>query len=129
MHTGKWWWSTQEAVEKENPGATIIPIIVSSDKTQLTVFGNKTAYPVHMEMQTIPLRLHPPRLSPDLAHEAREKQRGAQTYLPTLANLVFFHACMSYMLEPLKTAGIPELPMTSGDGVTRRSSAKTECPT
>ncbi|KAF7342815.1 hypothetical protein MSAN_01997400 [Mycena sanguinolenta] len=54
MHTGKWWWSTQEAVERDNPGATIIPIIISSDKTQLTVFGNKTAYPVYMTIGNIP---------------------------------------------------------------------------
>ncbi|KAJ7707200.1 hypothetical protein B0H14DRAFT_3643699, partial [Mycena olivaceomarginata] len=54
MHTGKWWWSTQEAVEKDNPGTTIIPIIISSDKTQLTVFGNKTAYPVYMTIGNIP---------------------------------------------------------------------------
>ncbi|KAG2045778.1 hypothetical protein BDR06DRAFT_977962 [Suillus hirtellus] len=45
MHTGKWWWRTQKEIEKEKPGATIIPIILSSDKTQVTVFGNKTAYP------------------------------------------------------------------------------------
>ncbi|KAJ7935011.1 hypothetical protein B0H13DRAFT_2305169 [Mycena leptocephala] len=54
MHTGKWWWSTQEAVEKDHPGATIIPIIISSDKTQLTMFGNKTAYPVYMSIGNIP---------------------------------------------------------------------------
>jgi hypothetical protein len=34
----------QEAVEKDNPGATILPIIISTDKTQLTTFGNKSAY-------------------------------------------------------------------------------------
>ncbi|KAI1788558.1 hypothetical protein LXA43DRAFT_1063534 [Ganoderma leucocontextum] len=45
MHTGKWWWEMQAAIEKRKPGATIIPIIISSDKTQLTVFGNWTAYP------------------------------------------------------------------------------------
>lgn len=50
MHTGKWWWATQvpqspvsleysltyilkKEVEKDNPGATILPIIISSDKT------------------------------------------------------------------------------------------------
>ncbi|KAK1226388.1 hypothetical protein PQX77_010633, partial [Marasmius sp. AFHP31] len=54
MHTGDWWWATQEEVEKTNPGATIIPIIISSDKTQLTVFGNKTAYPVYVSIGNIP---------------------------------------------------------------------------
>ncbi|KAL0574790.1 hypothetical protein V5O48_007182 [Marasmius crinis-equi] len=37
MHTGKWWWSTQKAVEETHPGAIIIPLIISTDKTQLTV--------------------------------------------------------------------------------------------
>ncbi|KAG9315401.1 hypothetical protein JVU11DRAFT_4550 [Chiua virens] len=35
-----------------------------------------------------------------------------------LSNL--FHACMSHVLEPLKTAGEEGVPMTSGDGVIRR---------
>ncbi|KDQ65236.1 hypothetical protein JAAARDRAFT_188479 [Jaapia argillacea MUCL 33604] len=33
MNTGMWWWSTQEELEKIKPGATIIPVIISSDKT------------------------------------------------------------------------------------------------
>ncbi|KAJ7812442.1 hypothetical protein B0H14DRAFT_3752478 [Mycena olivaceomarginata] len=124
MHTGKWWWSTQDAVEKDHPGATIIPIIISSDKTQLTVFGNKTAYPVYMSIGNIPKEIR-----------RKPSRRGYVLlgYLPTsrmkhvtnsaarrriLANV--FHACMSYILAPLKTAGISGIPMTSGDGVTRR---------
>ncbi|KAJ7483045.1 hypothetical protein B0H11DRAFT_1689911, partial [Mycena galericulata] len=35
-------------------GATIIPILLSSDKTQLTVFGNRSAYPVYMTIGNIP---------------------------------------------------------------------------
>ncbi|KAJ7603583.1 hypothetical protein FB45DRAFT_1087710 [Roridomyces roridus] len=124
MHTGKWWWSTQQAVEKDNPGATIIPIIISSDKTQLTVFGNKTAYPVYMTIGNIPKEIR-----------RKPSRRGYVLlgYLPTsrmknvtnksarrriLANV--FHACMAHILEPLKTAGVTGLPMTSGDGLTRR---------
>ncbi|KAF7372072.1 hypothetical protein MVEN_00065500 [Mycena venus] len=124
MHTGKWWWSTQDAVEKDYPGATIIPIIISSDKTQLTVFGNKTAYPVYMTLGNIPKEIR------------RKPSRRAYVllgYLPTskmkniknkaarrriLANV--FHACMSFILAPLKTPGVSGMPVTSGDGVTRR---------
>ncbi|KAJ7768569.1 hypothetical protein B0H14DRAFT_2402665 [Mycena olivaceomarginata] len=124
MHTGKWWWSTQEAVGKDHPGATIIPIIISSDKTQLTVFGNKTAYPVYMTIGNIPKEI------------CRKPSRRAYVllgYLPTsrmknvknkaarrriLANV--FHVCMSHILAPLKDAGITGIPMTSGNGVTRR---------
>ncbi|KAJ6619584.1 hypothetical protein B0H10DRAFT_1946637 [Mycena sp. CBHHK59/15] len=97
MHTGKWWWSTQEAVEKDNPGATIIPIIISSDKTQLTVFGNKTAYPVYMTIGNIPKEIR-----------RKPSRRGYVLlgYLPT-----------SHMKNDAGTLGIP---LTSGDGVTRR---------
>ncbi|KAJ6598608.1 hypothetical protein B0H10DRAFT_2324126 [Mycena sp. CBHHK59/15] len=124
MHTGKWWWSTQEAVERDHPGATIIPIIISSDKTQLTVFGNKTAYPVYMTIGNIPKEIR-----------RKPSHRGYVLlgYLPTsrmknvknkaarrriLGNV--FHACMAHILAPLKEAGATGIPMTSGDGVTRR---------
>ncbi|KAG1747497.1 hypothetical protein EDD22DRAFT_851095 [Suillus occidentalis] len=90
MHTGKWWWHTQKQVEKEKPGSTIMPIILSSDKTQVTVFGNKTAYP-HI------------------------KNRASQRR--TITNL--FHVCMGHILEPLKSAGKDGLHMRSGDGITR----------
>ncbi|KAK7025769.1 hypothetical protein R3P38DRAFT_3531625 [Favolaschia claudopus] len=124
MHTGKWWWSTQEEVEKEHPGATIIPIIISSDKTQLTVFGNKTAYPVYMTLGNIPKEIR------------RKPSRRAYIllgYLPTskmknitnksarrrvLANV--FHACMRHILAPLEGPGTSGMQVTSGDGVMRR---------
>ncbi|KAJ7125736.1 hypothetical protein C8R46DRAFT_927583 [Mycena filopes] len=124
MHTGKWWWSTQEAVEKNNPGATIIPIIISSDKTQLTVFGNKTAYPVYMTIGNIPkeIRRKPSRRGYVLlgylptSRMKNIKNKAARRRI--LGNV--FHACMAYILAPLKDAGITGIPMTSGDGVTRR---------
>ncbi|KAJ7046406.1 hypothetical protein C8F04DRAFT_1024813 [Mycena alexandri] len=124
MHTGKWWWSTQEAVEKNNPGATIIPIIISSDKTQLTVFGNKTAYPVYMTIGNIPkeIRRKPSRRGYVLlgylptSRMKNVKNKAARRRI--LGNV--FHACMAQILAPLKDAGITGIPMTSGDGVTRR---------
>ncbi|KAJ6475861.1 hypothetical protein DFH09DRAFT_952625 [Mycena vulgaris] len=124
MHTGKWWWSTQEAVEKDHPGATIIPIIISSDKTQLTVFGNKTAYPVYMTIGNIPkeIRRKPSRRAYVLlgylptSRMKNVKNKAARRRI--LANV--FHACMSHILAPLKDAGITGISMTSGDGVTRR---------
>ncbi|KAJ6605641.1 hypothetical protein B0H10DRAFT_2440216 [Mycena sp. CBHHK59/15] len=123
MHTAKWWWSTQKEVEKDNPGATIIPILLSSDKTQLTMFGNRSAYPVYMTIGNIPKEIR------------RKTSRRAYVllaYLPTsrlnhitndasrrrtLANL--FHACLSYITAPLRDAGISGLPMASGDGQIR----------
>ncbi|KAF8983020.1 hypothetical protein BDQ17DRAFT_1437632 [Cyathus striatus] len=31
--SGKWWWVLQTSLEKNNPGATIVPITISTDKT------------------------------------------------------------------------------------------------
>jgi hypothetical protein len=54
MHTGQLWWENQDAIEQKTPGATIVPIILSSDKTQITLFQNKAAYPVYMTIGNIP---------------------------------------------------------------------------
>ncbi|KAJ7707896.1 hypothetical protein B0H16DRAFT_1746444 [Mycena metata] len=124
MHTGKWWWSMQDVVEQDNPGATIIPIIISSDKTQLTVFGNKTAYPVYMTIGNIPkeIRRKPSRRGYVLlgylptSRMKNVKNKAARRRI--LGNV--FHACMAQILAPLKEAGKTGIPMTSGDGVTRR---------
>ncbi|KAJ7504642.1 hypothetical protein B0H11DRAFT_1709428 [Mycena galericulata] len=124
MHTGKWWWATQAAVEKDHPGATIVPIIILSDKTQLTVFGNKSAYPVYMTLGNIPkeIRRKPSRRAYVLlaylptSRMKHIKNKAARRRI--LANV--FHACMSYILEPLRTAGVEGLRLTSGDGIIRR---------
>ncbi|KAJ7119227.1 hypothetical protein C8R43DRAFT_1152418 [Mycena crocata] len=124
MHTAEWWWKTQKMVEKCTPGATIVPVIISTDKTQTTMFRNKAAYPVYMTIGNI-------------TKESRRKpSRQAYVllgYLPTtrldhitnkaarrraVANL--YHACMRQILHPLKSAGLDGLEMKSGDGVVRR---------
>ncbi len=106
-------------MEKRREGATIIPVIISSDKTQLTLFRNKTAYPVYLTIGNIPkeIRWKPSRHAQILL-----------AYLPTthlqhitsptsrrraLANL--FHACMHRVLTPLKEAGINGVKMSSSD--------------
>ncbi|KAL7279498.1 hypothetical protein ACG7TL_007345 [Trametes sanguinea] len=124
MNTGKWWWATQEALEKERPGATVIPVIISSDKTQLTSFGNKTAYPVYMTLGNLPK---------DIRCKPSHRGQILLAYLPTsrlqhitvkssrrrtLGNL--FHACMTRVLSPLVSAGIDGVELASGDGLVRR---------
>ncbi|KAF7324034.1 hypothetical protein MKEN_00625500 [Mycena kentingensis (nom. inval.)] len=109
MHTGKWWWATQAAVEKENPGATIIPIIISSDKTQLTLFGNKTAYPVYLTIGNIPKELR------------RKPSNRAYILLGYLPTSHMKHITnKAARRRPLETAGRTGLAMASGDGVIRR---------
>ncbi|TFK72412.1 hypothetical protein BDN72DRAFT_928579 [Pluteus cervinus] len=124
MHTGKWWWKTQKAVDSKKRGGTIIPIIISSDKTTLTTFGGKTAYPVYMTIANIPKKLR------------RKPSRQAQVligYLPTtslkhitnkaqrrrmIGNL--FHSCVRKMLAPLEAAGKDGVDMQTADGCWRR---------
>ncbi len=120
-HTDK---QSQESLESRQPGATIIPLIVSTDKTQLTVFGGKQAYPVYMTIGNIPKEIR------------RKPSRCAQMlvgYIPTtklqhirnkasrrraLANL--FHSCLQILLGPIASHGETGLPMMSGDGTWRR---------
>ncbi|KAI0083523.1 hypothetical protein BDY19DRAFT_900159 [Irpex rosettiformis] len=124
MHTGDWWWSTQIELEKKNPGATIIPVIISSDKTQLTLFRNKSAYPVYITIGNLPKAIR------------RKGSRHGQIllgYLPAehfdhitnkaerrRAVSLIFHACMDIILKPLQDAGINGILLASGDGVVRR---------
>lgn len=52
MNTGTWWWKMQIL---SPDGTTIIPLIFSTDKTQLTNFsGDKSAYPVYVTIGNIP---------------------------------------------------------------------------
>ncbi|KAF8065173.1 hypothetical protein FPV67DRAFT_1653931 [Lyophyllum atratum] len=124
MKTGKWWWSTQEMLEKDKPGATIVPIIISTDKTQLTLFRNKSAYPIYLTIGNIPK---------EIRSKPSNRAYVLLGYLPTtrlenvtnktarrrlLANL--YHACMARVLAPLKSAGKDGVYMTTGDALTRR---------
>ncbi|KAI0349245.1 hypothetical protein OH77DRAFT_1415395, partial [Trametes cingulata] len=124
MNTGKWWWATQAALERERPGATVIPVIISSDKTQLTLIGNKSAYPVYMTLGNLPkdIRCKPSRRgqillaylpTSRLLHITNKSARRR-----TLGNL--FHACMSRVLQPLEAAGTDGFHFSSGDGTVRR---------
>ncbi|THU80172.1 hypothetical protein K435DRAFT_823723 [Dendrothele bispora CBS 962.96] len=124
MHTGRWWWSTQKALDKTaGPGRTVVPIILSSDKTQVTVFRNKSAYPVYLTIGNIPkeLRRKPSRRAyillgylptTRLEHITSEASRRR-----TIANL--YHTCMRHIVKPLEAPGATGTVMTSGDGVDR----------
>ena len=116
--------SVQKEIEQDNPGATIMPIIISSDKTQVTLFRNKAAYPVYITIGNLPK---------DIRSKPSQGGQVLLAYLPTTklehiknkaarrrtqANL--FHACLRMILKPLCNAGVQGLPMTSGDGLTRR---------
>ncbi|KAG2124671.1 hypothetical protein DEU56DRAFT_963354 [Suillus clintonianus] len=120
MYTGKWWWDTQKKLDQHCLGGTIIPIIISSDKTQVTMFRNKAAYPVYLTIGNIPKEIH---------HKPSHSAHILLGYLPTtrlehipnkasrrrtISNL--YHACMSRILGPLERAGLDGVKMRSGDG-------------
>ncbi|THU89883.1 hypothetical protein K435DRAFT_821260 [Dendrothele bispora CBS 962.96] len=124
FHTGKWWWATQKAVEADKPGATIVPVILSSDKAQVTLFRNKSAYPVYLTIGNLPK---------EIRRKPSQQGQVLLAYLPTtrlehIKNKVsrrqavtnLFHSCMKNLLAPLETAGIDGVELQSGDGVVRR---------
>ncbi|KAJ3847301.1 hypothetical protein EV368DRAFT_76759 [Lentinula lateritia] len=116
FNTGKWWWNTQKALEADKPGATIIPIIISSDKTQ-------AAYPVYLTIGNLPkeIRRKPSQqgqiLLVYLPTSRLEHIKNKAGRCRTLANL--FHACMKDLTAPLLEAGLKGIIMSSGDGVRR----------
>ncbi|KAI0661142.1 hypothetical protein C8Q70DRAFT_932203 [Cubamyces menziesii] len=147
MNTGKWWWVTQVQVwcpygwaiqadfkdgfvpiqtelEKLRPGATVVPILISSDKTQLTLIGNKTAYPVYMTLGNLPksIRSKPSRrgqiLLAYLPTTRLEHMKSTAGRRRGLANL--FHACLTHVLKPLVALGVTGFDLVSGDGIIRR---------
>ncbi|GJE91567.1 hypothetical protein PsYK624_077170 [Phanerochaete sordida] len=122
MHTADWWYETQEALPD---GATVVPLIFATDKTELTAFsGDHTAYPLYVTIGNI-----------DSDVRCRPSQHAWKLvgYLPTakldglglsedsarLARARLFHYCMSTILEPLKKLGRVGQRMTGGDGAIR----------
>ena len=114
----------QTALETCQPGATVVPIIISSDKTQLTLFCNKMAYPIYLTIGNISKQLH---------QKVSCQVQILMGYIPTtklasisnkaaqcraLANL--YHTCMHDVLGPISSYGETGLDMLSGDGVWRR---------
>lgn len=105
MWTGRWWWRKQGSY----PGKTLIPLIFSSDKTQLTSFsGDKTAYLVYVTLGNIP------------NHLRRKPSMHTQVlvgYLPTSKatnikneeeasryHMAMFHAAVSVIMEEVELA-------------------------
>jgi len=107
-------------LEKKQPCATVIPVFISSDKTQLTPFRDKMAYPVYLTIGNIPK---------DIRHKPSRRGQILLAYLPTtklehitstpsrhraLSNL--YHACIGKVTQPLGPAGINGVRMSLGNG-------------
>lgn len=107
-------------------GAALAPVIIASDKTQLTQFsGSKAAYPVYLTLGNLPrsIRRKPSKHAAILiAYLSVDKiSRIALTKNALRArNQQLFHESMRLVLEPLKKAGQDGVQMIGGDGQVRQ---------
>ena len=114
----------QKALHHANKtNATVIPIIISTDKTQLTIFRGKLAYPVYITIGNLPKEI---RRKPSMQgqillaylpvtkfkHVKNDKARRRLQ-----ANL--FHASLRFLLKPTIKPAKNGISMRTGDGVLR----------
>ncbi|CDO74667.1 hypothetical protein BN946_scf184828.g7 [Trametes cinnabarina] len=118
-----WWLRVQRLVAERWPGATIAPVILCSDKTQLSVLsGDKLVWPVYLTIGNIDkdIRRKPScravvllgYLPVTKLHCFHEADRPMQGYR-------LFHFAMRQMLMPLVDAGKTGVMMTCADGYMR----------
>lgn len=102
----------------------MIPVIISSDKTQVTLFRNKSAYPVYLTIGNLPkaIRQKPGRQGQILLAYLPTSRLDHITNKAARRRVIhnMFHACMAQLLAPLRSAGLNGIVMTSGDGIARR---------
>lgn len=117
MASADWWWDTQKRLNIDN--ATIIPIILASDKTLVTrQQGDKKAYPVYMTIGNLPAHIRNSNVRPGVVPLG---------LLPILtdgsvaARCELLHACLARMLNPVAMATPGEgWDILCADGMTRR---------
>ncbi|KJA18013.1 hypothetical protein HYPSUDRAFT_119030, partial [Hypholoma sublateritium FD-334 SS-4] len=122
MWTGQWWHVLQSKLPQ---GGTLAPVIIATDKTQLTQFsGGKAAYPVYLTIGNIPkaTRRKPSKhaciliayLSVDKVNRTKMTDQEHRSRVQRI-----FHESMRTVLEPLIDAGKGGIEMTSSNGAVR----------
>ncbi|KAH7907715.1 hypothetical protein BJ138DRAFT_1014064 [Hygrophoropsis aurantiaca] len=120
MWTADWWWNLQSRLPD---GATIAPIILSSDKTQLSHFrGDKSAWPLYLTLGNI---------SKSIRRQPSSHSTVLIGYIPVgkydcytdkakqFARYRVFHYCVRLVLESLAKAGREGIKMVCSDGYER----------
>ncbi|KAF8272272.1 hypothetical protein EI94DRAFT_1862395 [Lactarius quietus] len=121
MHTGDWWWAVQTSLEGQRPGTTVVPIIISSVKTQLTLFRGKVAYPVYLTIGNIPKAIcckpthRVQMLIAYIPTSCLEDMGNQTTRRCALGNV--YHFCMRNVLAPIASYGEMGVDMLSRDGI------------
>ncbi|KAG9126221.1 hypothetical protein FRC07_004396 [Ceratobasidium sp. 392] len=109
MWSANWWWDMQWVPSKVNKYATIVPLIIASDKTCLsTLSGGQQAYPAYLPIGNI---------SKATQRKAKERATVLIGYLPVntfedIKNMDtraclradMTHHAMEELMAPLKTA-------------------------
>ncbi|KAI9437093.1 hypothetical protein F5148DRAFT_1278501 [Russula earlei] len=119
MWTADWWWEMQDKIPS---GGIMCPVILASDKMQLSGFsGGHQAYPLYLTLGNI---------SKSVRHKSSNHAVSLIGYIPTSKITCFsdpqipkyrlFHACLKKILELLKSAGSNGTKLICVDGVIRR---------
>ncbi|KAK0183857.1 hypothetical protein F5146DRAFT_1106274 [Armillaria mellea] len=119
MWTVSWWWDLQ--IQKYLPaGATIIPVILSSDKTKLSQFhGDKSAWPVYLTIGNISKDVHRDVTSHATVLIGYLSIGKFDCYMDktcSLAQYHTFHYAIEVITQSLAEAGKESIPMTCADG-------------
>ncbi|KAI6010391.1 hypothetical protein BKA83DRAFT_4068620 [Pisolithus microcarpus] len=123
MWTADWWWEMQESTYLNSRGAVVAPVILSSDKTSLSLFsGDKKAWPVYLTIGNISkdVRRQVTHATVLIGYLPVSRLECFQKKTHSLAGYRLFHHAMSLVLQPLIDAGRHSKEMGCADGYLRR---------
>lgn len=115
LYTADWWWETQARLPD---GATVVPVLLATDKTQLTTHhGDKSSWPVYITIG-------------NLNRKTRRKQNLPANlllgFIPNMKSIDYdtrsacYHKAMEEMLKPLESLWYKGINMECADGRIRQ---------